>query len=64
MKRKEEGPVMEEFLPLKGDGDGGVKRSNDESEKKNWMNSATLWNNPVEYDTHHFVHRKSVSFYH
>nr|GMC59561.1 transcription factor HHO5-like [Ipomoea batatas] len=47
VKRKEKGPVMEEFLPLKGD--------SDESDKKNWMNSATLWNNPVE-----FKHRNSV----
>ncbi|XP_019185192.1 PREDICTED: myb family transcription factor EFM-like [Ipomoea nil] len=47
VKRKEEGPVMEEFLPVKGD--------SDESDKKNWMNSATLWNNPVE-----FKHRNSV----
>lgn len=58
VKRKEKGPVMEEFLPLKGDSDEegrGAKRSNDESDKKNWMNSATLWNNPVE-----FKHRNSV----
>nr|GLL26485.1 myb family transcription factor EFM-like [Ipomoea trifida] len=50
LKGKEKLPapaVMEEFLPLKGNSDGGTKRSN---EMKSWMSSAALWNHPVTYD--------------
>nr|GME02859.1 transcription factor HHO5 [Ipomoea batatas] len=47
LKGKEKLPapaVMEEFLPLKGNSDGGTKRSN---EMKSWMSSAALWNHPT-----------------
>ncbi|KAL0377751.1 UNVERIFIED_CONTAM: Transcription factor HHO5 [Sesamum radiatum] len=49
---REMGPSMEEFIPLKGDSEGGgrAKLSNDFSEKKNWMSSVQLWSTPVHYE--------------
>lgn len=51
-KEREMGPVMEEFIPLKGDseGDGRAKVSNDFSEKKKWMSCVQLWSTPVQYE--------------
>lgn len=51
-KGREMGPVMEEFIPLKGDSEGGgrAKLSTDFSEKKNWMSSVQLWSTPVHYE--------------
>ncbi|MCD7459153.1 hypothetical protein HAX54_040222 [Datura stramonium] len=67
-KGKDESPVMEEFIPLKkgnSDESGRVKRSNDLSDKKNWMSSAQLWSTPVQYESFdlgkqgQFLHLKS-----
>ncbi|XP_055806400.1 transcription factor HHO5-like isoform X2 [Solanum dulcamara] len=67
-KEKDKRPVMEEFIPLKkgnSDESGRVKKSNDLSDKKNWMSSAQLWSTPVQYESFdlenkgHFLHLKS-----
>ncbi|TMW87018.1 hypothetical protein EJD97_020538 [Solanum chilense] len=54
-KEKDKSPVMmEEFIPQKkGNSDeiGRVKKSNDLSDKKNWMSSAQLWSTPVQYES-------------
>lgn len=70
-KGKNKGPVMAEFIPLKGNSDesGRIKKSNDISDKKNWMSSAQLWSTPVHYESidlgkqGQFLHLKSVSFF-
>ncbi|KAK4393334.1 Myb family transcription factor EFM [Sesamum angolense] len=51
-KEREMGPVMEEFIPMKGYSEEGgrAKLSNDFSEKKNWMSSVQLWSTPVHYE--------------
>ncbi|KAL0343639.1 UNVERIFIED_CONTAM: Myb family transcription factor EFM [Sesamum angustifolium] len=51
-KDREMGPVMEEFIPMKGYSEEGgrAKLSNDFSEKKNWMSSVQLWSTPVHYE--------------
>ncbi|KAL2528432.1 Homeodomain-like superfamily protein [Forsythia ovata] len=50
-KGKDVEPVMEQLISLKSnyEEDGGVKRSNDCIDKKNWMSSAQLWSTPVHY---------------
>ncbi|KAJ8546133.1 hypothetical protein K7X08_018716 [Anisodus acutangulus] len=67
-KGKDVRPVMEEFIPLKecnSDESGRVKKSNDISDKKDWMSSAQLWSTPVHYENFdhgkqgHFLHLKS-----
>ncbi|XP_060193921.1 transcription factor HHO5-like [Lycium barbarum] len=67
-KGKDIRPVMKEFIPLKnGNSDESrrVKKSNDLSDKKNWMSSAQLWSTPVHYENFdhgkqgHFLHLKS-----
>ncbi|KAJ8567229.1 hypothetical protein K7X08_019437 [Anisodus acutangulus] len=67
-KGKDVRSVMEEFIPLKkgsSDESGRVKKSNDLSDKKNWMSSAQLWSTPVHYENFdhgkkgHFLHLKS-----
>ncbi|PIN26568.1 hypothetical protein CDL12_00678 [Handroanthus impetiginosus] len=47
--------VTEEFIPLKNgydsEGpDGRAKRSNDVTEKRNWMSSVQLWSTPIHYE--------------
>ncbi|KAK4416234.1 Myb family transcription factor EFM [Sesamum alatum] len=52
-KEREMGrPLMEEFIPMKGDSEGGgrAKLSNDFTEKKKWMSSVQLWSTPVQYE--------------
>ncbi|CAN4082860.1 unnamed protein product [Withania somnifera] len=68
-KGKDERPVVEEFIPLKkcnSDESGRVKKSNDLSDKKNWMSSAQLWSTQVQYEQNfdlgkqgHFSHQLS-----
>lgn len=53
----ETGPLIEEFMTLKGgksDENGGVIKSIDCSEKKNWMSSVQLWSTNVQF--HNFGH--------
>lgn len=53
-KEKDKRPLMEEFIPLKkgnSEESGRVKRSDDLSDKKNWMSSAQLWSTPVQYES-------------
>ncbi|KAF3438907.1 hypothetical protein FNV43_RR17182 [Rhamnella rubrinervis] len=46
-----DGPVIEEFIPLKrnsGGEDGGVNSGDDSSDKRNWMSSAQLWSTNID----------------
>lgn len=46
-----EGPVVEEFMPLKrnsGGEDGGVNLGDDSSDKRSWMSSAQLWSANID----------------
>ncbi|PQQ11767.1 myb family transcription factor EFM isoform X1 [Prunus yedoensis var. nudiflora] len=59
-KKMEDRPVIEEFIPLKGNldenGEGVLGKEN--SDKKNWMSSAQLWStslNVFEYSKHDSV---------
>ncbi|WMV17180.1 hypothetical protein MTR67_010565 [Solanum verrucosum] len=61
-KEKDKSPVMEEFIPLKkgnSNESGRVKKSNDLSDKKNWMSSAQLWSTPVQYENFNLENLKS-----
>lgn len=52
-KKMEDRPVIEEFIPLKGNLEG-----KENSDKKNWMSSAQLWStslNVFEYSNHDSV---------
>ncbi|XP_008241541.1 PREDICTED: uncharacterized protein LOC103339953 [Prunus mume] len=56
-KKMEDRPVIEEFIPLKGnlDENGGGVLGKENSDKKNWMSSAQLWStslNIFEYSKH------------
>lgn len=59
-KKMEDRPVIEEFIPLKGnlDENGGGVLGKENSDKKNWMSSAQLWStslNIFEYNKHDSV---------
>uniref|UniRef100_A0A5B7C5K9 HHO5-like N-terminal domain-containing protein n=1 Tax=Davidia involucrata TaxID=16924 RepID=A0A5B7C5K9_DAVIN len=53
-------PVMEEFIPSKGnsDEDEGAKMSSDFSDKKNWMSSAQLWSTNFTCDNYDIKNKK------
>lgn len=56
-EKMEDRPVIEEFIPLKGnlDENGGGVLGKENSDKKNWMSSAQLWStnlNIFEYSKH------------
>ncbi|XP_068344958.1 transcription factor HHO5-like isoform X2 [Pyrus communis] len=62
-RRMDERPVVEEFMPLKGNSeeDGGVVSGKENIDKKNWMSSAQLWNtsiNVFDYTKHNSVELK------
>ncbi|KAM1400176.1 hypothetical protein FF1_027291 [Malus domestica] len=48
-RRMEERPVVEVFIPLKGNSeeDGGLVSGKENIDKKNWMSSAQLWNTSI-----------------
>lgn len=51
-KESKNGPVIEEFIPLKGNSDENerVNSGDDSSDKRNWMSSAQLWSTNTDSD--------------
>ncbi|CAI9777482.1 unnamed protein product [Fraxinus pennsylvanica] len=62
-KGKDVEPVMEFSLKSNYEENGGMKRSNDFIDKKNWMSSAQLWSTPV-HDGNNFDIRNQDSILH
>lgn len=51
-KELKNGPVVEEFIPLKGNSNenGRADSGDDFSDKRNWMSSAQLWSTNIDSD--------------